>query len=134
MNKACPKDSFPLPSIDQIVDATASYELLNFMDAYSGYNQIKTHPEDEDKIAFTTGHAIYHYRVMPFGLKNAGTTFQRTVNEIFKELIENTMEVYVDDMLVKSPVHADQVKHLEEAFALLRKFNVKLTPRSAPSG
>ena len=76
LNKACPKESFPLPSIDQIVKATAGQELLNLMDAYSRYNQIKMHPIDEDKTAFTTGFVIYSYKVMPFGLKNVGATFQ----------------------------------------------------------
>ena len=66
---ACPKDIFPLPSIDQMVDATAGQELLGFMDAYSGYNQIKMHTTNKDKTAFTTGRAIYCYKVMSFGLK-----------------------------------------------------------------
>ncbi|KAK1588714.1 hypothetical protein Q3G72_026322 [Acer saccharum] len=72
LNKACPKDSFPLPRIDQLVDATAGHETLSFMDAYSGYNQIKMHRPDEEKTAFTTDQGLYCYTVMPFGLKNAG--------------------------------------------------------------
>ena len=72
------------------------------MDAYSGYNHIKMYPTDEDKIAFTTGREIFRYKVMPFGLKNAGTTFQRMIDQVFKNLIRHTMEVYMDDMLVKS--------------------------------
>ena len=102
LNEACPKDSYPLPRIDQLVEAMAGHELLSFMDAYFGYNQIKMHPLDEDKTAFTTGRKIYCYKVMPFGFKNAGDTFQQMVNKVFKDLIRNTMEVYVDDMLVKS--------------------------------
>ena len=112
----------------------AGYELLSFMDAYSGYNQIKMHPTDEDKTAFTTGRAIYCNKVMPFGLKKAEATFQRMVNKLFKELIGNTMEVYVDDMLLKSLDRSDHVKHLEEAFALLRKFNVKINPEKCAFG
>ena len=84
-----------------MVNATAGHELFSFMDAYSEYNQIKMHPLDEDKTAFTTGRAIYCYKVMSLRLNNAGTTFQRMVNEVFKELIGHTMEVYVD-MRVKS--------------------------------
>jgi len=84
-----------------MVDAIAVH-VLSFMDAYSRYKRIKMHPSDENKIAFTTGCAIYCYKVMPFGLKNVGATFQRMVNEVFKERIRNTMEVYVVDMLVKS--------------------------------
>ena len=72
------------------------------MDAYSGYNQIRMNPPDEDKIAFIMGREIYCYKVVPFGLKNAGATFQQMVNKVFKDLIGNTMKVYVDDMFVKS--------------------------------
>ena len=104
---------------------TVCQELLSFMDAYSEYNQIKMHSEDEK--VFTTGRA-YCYKVMPFSLKNAGVTFQLMVNEVFKELIGNPMEVYVNDMLVKSLDRSDHVKNSRETFALFRKFNVKLNP------
>ena len=74
VNRACPKDSFPLPRIDLIVDATAGHELLSFMDAFSGYNQIKMDTSDQEKTSFVTGQGTYYYQVMPFGLKNAGAT------------------------------------------------------------
>ena len=80
LNQACPKDSFPLPRIDQLVDSTAGHKLLTFMDAFSGYNQILLAKEDQEKIAFVTSQGLYCYRVMPFGLKNAGATYQRLVN------------------------------------------------------
>jgi hypothetical protein len=83
LNKACPKDSFPLPRIDMLVDSTAGYGLLSFMDAFSGYNQIRMHLADQEKTAFMTDQGIYCYQVMPFGLKNAGTTFQRLMNKTF---------------------------------------------------
>ena len=82
LNKACPKDSVPLPRIDQLMDATAGHEFLNFMDAYSGYNQIRMCPEDEDKTAFTIDHGLYCYKVMSFGLKNARATYQWLVNKV----------------------------------------------------
>ena len=85
LNRACPKDSFPLPRIDQLVDLTASHELLTFMDAFSGYNQIRMSEEDQEKIAFVTSQGLYYYRVMPFGLKNAGATYQRLVNQMFSK-------------------------------------------------
>ena len=72
LNKACPKDSFPLPRIDQLVDATAGHELLSFMDTYSGYNQIRMDPKDEEKTSVITNQGLYCYNIMPFGLKNAG--------------------------------------------------------------
>ena len=75
LNKACPKDSFPLPRIDQLVDSMAGHKLLTFMDAFSGYNQIKMAKEDQEKTAFITSQGLYCYKVMPFGLKNAGATY-----------------------------------------------------------
>ncbi|KAI5355931.1 hypothetical protein L3X38_008826 [Prunus dulcis] len=97
LKKACPKHSFSLPRIDQLVDATAGHELLSFMDAYSGYNQIFMHPPDSEHTAFITDKGLYCYNVMPFGQKNAGATYQRLVNKIFAGHIGNIMEVYVDD-------------------------------------
>uniref|UniRef100_A0A803QSU0 Reverse transcriptase domain-containing protein n=1 Tax=Cannabis sativa TaxID=3483 RepID=A0A803QSU0_CANSA len=99
LNKACPKDSFPLPSIDQLVDATAGHELLSFMDAYSGYNQIPMYEPDQEHTSFITDRCLYCYKVMPFGLINASATYQRLVNMMFADLLGDTMEVYVDDML-----------------------------------
>ena len=120
--------------IDQLVEAMAGHELLSFMDAYSDYNQIKMHPPDEDKTAFTTGQGIYCYRVMPFELKNARATFQRMVKKVFKNLIGSTMEVYVDDMLVNSIQRADHLQHLDKAFNLFRQYKVKLNPENARLG
>ena len=102
INRAYPKDSFPLPRIDLIVDATVGHELLSFMDAFSGYNQISMDPSDQEKTSFVTGQGTYCYRVMPFGLKNAGATYQRLVNKMFQKKIGASMEVYIDDMLLKS--------------------------------
>ena len=128
INRACPKDSFPLPRIDLIVDATAGHELLSFMDAFSGYNQISMDPDDQEKTSFFTGQGTYCYCVMPFGLKNAGATYQRLVNKMFQKQIGTTMEVYIDDMLVKSTTAELHIVHLSEAFQILRKYNMKLNP------
>ena len=93
INRACPKDSFPLPRIDLIVDATAGHELLSFMDTFSGYNQISMDPSDQEKTSFVTGQGTYCYRVMPFGMKNVGATYQRLVNKMFQKQIRASMEV-----------------------------------------
>ena len=85
---ACPKDSFPLLRIDQPADSIASHELLTFMDAFSGYNQIHMNEEDQEKIAFITSQGLYCYKVMPFGLKNARATYQKLVNHMFSKHIE----------------------------------------------
>ena len=102
LNNACPKDSFPLPRIDQLVDSTIGHKLLTFMDAFLGYNQILMKEEDQEKTAFVTSQGLYCYKVMSFGLKNVGTNYQRLVNQMFTKQIGRNMEVYVDDMLVKS--------------------------------
>ena len=128
VDRACPKDSFPLPWIDLIVDATAGHELLSFMDAFSGYNQISMDPDDQEKTSFITGQGTYCYRVMPFGLKNAGATYQRLVNKMFQKQIRASMEVYIDDMLVKSTSVTLHITHLSEAFQILREYNMKLNP------
>ena len=126
INRACPKDSFPLPRIDLIVDATTGYELLSFMDAFSGYNQISMDPDDQEKTLFVTGQGTYCYRVMPFGLKNAGATYQRLVNRMFQKQIGASMEVYIDDMLVKSTTAELHLTHMSEEFQILREYNMKL--------
>ena len=112
LNDACPKDSFPLPRIDQIVDASAGHGMLSFLDACSGYHQIPIHPLDAEKTSFITPHGLYCYNVMPFGLKNAGATYQRLVTKMFWPLHGSTMEVYIDDMLVKSKQHPNHGTHL----------------------
>ena len=126
VNLACSKDSFPLPRIDLIVDATAGHELISFMDAFSGYNQIRMDPNGQEKTSFVTGQGTYCYQVMPFGLKNAGATYQRLVNKMFQKHIGASMEVYIDDMLVKSVKAKLHVDHLVESFRVLKDYKMKL--------
>ena len=102
LNRACPKDSYPLPRIDTLVDSTARHELLSFMDAFSSYNQIKMNEEDQERTSFVTSQGLFCYKVMSFGLKNAGATYQRLMNKMFAHQIGRNAQVYVDDMLVKS--------------------------------
>ena len=117
INRACPKDSIPLPRIDLIADAMARF---SFMDAFFGYNQINMDPSDQEKTSFVTGQGTYCYRVMPFGLKNAGATYQRLVNKMFQNQIRAYMEVYIDDMLVKSVKAELHITHLAQAFQILK--------------
>ena len=88
LNKVHSKDSYPLPSIDQLVDATSWHELLTFMDAFLGYNQIRMTLEDNEKITFITDRGRFYYRIMTFDLKNVGVTYQHLVNKIFKDQIK----------------------------------------------
>ena len=126
LNKVCPKDSFPLPRINQLVDSTAEHKLLTFMDAFSGYNQIKMDEEDQEKTAFITSQGLYCYKVMPFGLKNVGATYQRLVNKMFNKQINRNMEVYVDDMLVKSKEELAHLDDLKETSTTLKQYQMKL--------
>jgi hypothetical protein len=134
LNKACPKDSFPLPRIDLLVDSTSRHELLSFMDAFSGYNQIYMEEADQEKTAFITDWGLYCYKMMPFGLKNAGATYQRLVNRMFRNQIGRNVEVYVDDLLVKSIRATKHIEDLRETFRTLRKYNMKLNPMKCAFG
>uniref|UniRef100_A0A2N9I869 Integrase catalytic domain-containing protein n=1 Tax=Fagus sylvatica TaxID=28930 RepID=A0A2N9I869_FAGSY len=109
LNKACPKDPFPLPKIDQLVDATSNHQRMSFLDAFQGYHQIAMNPADQEKTAFITPRGIFCYKVMPFGLKNAGATYQRMITRMFVGQMEKTVEVYIDDMVVKSVLARDHL-------------------------
>ncbi|KAM0991464.1 hypothetical protein ACFX2C_009844 [Malus domestica] len=125
------KESLLLQNV-LLIDSTVGCELMSFMDAYSRYNQILMNHPDQEHTAFTIDRGLYCYKVMPFGLKNAGATYQRLVNSMFAEQIGKSMEVYVDDMLVKSK-HVDQhITNLSETFNILKRFISKATDRCAP--
>ena len=85
LNKAHPKDNYPLSRVDVLMDSMAQHQLLSFMDAFSGYNQIQMHEDDQEKTSFVTSQGLFYYKVMPFGLKNAGTTYQRIMNKMFAQ-------------------------------------------------
>ena len=128
LNKACPKDCFPLPRIDQLVDSTLGHAILSFMDAFSGYNQIHMDPKDEVHTPFITHFGTYCFKMMPFGLKNVGATFQRLVTEVFKPQLGRNVESYVDDMIVKSRKREDHLRDLQETFDRLRYYNLHINP------
>ena len=117
-----------------MVDGASGQEIMSFLDAYSGYNQIQMYEPDIPKTAFTTNTANYCYKVMPFGLKNAGATYQRLMDKVFKKQIGKNMEVYVDDMIVKSREVEKHLEDLEEVFALIRKYNIRLNPEKCVFG
>ena len=120
LNKAYPKDSYPLPRIDRLVDSMAGHKLLNFMDTFSRYNQIRMDETDQEKTSFVTSQGLFCYKVMPFGLKNAGATYQRLVNHMFRPQIGRNVEVHVDDMLVKNQNEEIHLDDLQETFDTLR--------------
>ena len=134
LNRACLKDSYPLPRIDTLVDSTARRELISFMDAFSGYNQIKMNEDDQERTSFVTSQGLFCYKGMPFGLKNAGATYQRLMNKMFTHQIGRNVQVYVDEMLVKSLRENNHLDDLQETFDTLRSYNMKLNPSKCVFG
>jgi hypothetical protein len=134
LNKACPNDSFPLPRMDILVGSTSGHKLLIFMDAFSGYNQIHMNDIDQEKTFCITDQGLYCYKMMGFRLKNAGATYQRLVNKMLRGQIGRNVEVYVDDMLVKSIQAANHIVDIEETFNTLRDYKMKLNPAKCAFG
>ncbi|XP_069155857.1 uncharacterized protein [Solanum lycopersicum] len=134
LNKASPKDNFPLPNIHILIDNCAKHEMQSFVDCYAGYHQILMDEEDTEKMAFITPWGVYHYRVMPFGLKNAGATYMRAMTTIFHDMIHKEIEVYVDDVIIKSRESSDHLTHLRKFFERLRRYNLKLNPAKCAFG
>jgi hypothetical protein len=134
LNSACPKEEFVLPRIDQIIDSTASLESLYFLDAYSGYNQIKMAEEDEENMAFIMPFGCFCYTARTFGPRNAGATYQRCMQECIASQVDRNIHVYIDDVFVNSKHQGDLLADLAETFTNLRKYNIKLNPQKCTFG
>jgi hypothetical protein len=134
LNKACSKDDFPLPHIGMLVDNTARSALMSFMDGFSRYNQILMAPEDITKMTFVTEWGIYCYTVMPFELKNAGTMYQRMATALLHDMMHKEVEVYVDDMIVKSATRGEHITNLRKFFKRITKYKLRLNPNKCTFG
>jgi hypothetical protein len=134
LNKACPKDPYPLPPIDQIVDSTSGCDLLSFIDAYSGSHQIKMVKDDRKYTAFVTVDGLYCYIVIPYGLLNALPTFARAMNVTLGDLVRDIVEVYVDDIVVKTRESHSFLENLAQVFDKLRATSTKLNPEKCVFG
>ncbi|GJR24188.1 reverse transcriptase domain-containing protein [Tanacetum coccineum] len=134
LNNACPKDCYPLPEIDWKVESLYGYPFKCFLDAYKGYHQIKMAKEDEEKTAFITSQGIFCYSKMPFGLKNAGSTYQRLVDKAFQKQIGRNLEVYVDDLVIKSRKEEEIIRDIIETFKTLQQINMKLNLKKCTFG
>jgi hypothetical protein len=135
LNKYCPKDPFGLPHIDEVVDSTAGYELLSFLDCYSGYHHISLREEDQIKTSFITLFGAYCYMTMSFGLKNVGATYQQAIQLCLKDQIRDQLiEAYVNDVVVKTKVTSTLVNDLDQTFKALNKFQWKLNPKKCVFG
>jgi hypothetical protein len=128
LNKACSKDPYPLPRIDQIVDSTSGCDLLSFIDAYSGFHQIKMVRDDRKHTAFVTVDGLYCYIVMPYGLLNALPTFARAMNITLGDLVRDIVEVHVDDIVVNTRESNSLLENLAQVFDKLHATSTKLHP------
>ena len=115
-----------MPKIDQLVDATVSHTRMSFLDAFQGYHQIPLALDDQEKTTFVTLIGNYHYKVMSFGLKNAGCTYQRMMTRMFESLLGKNIEVYIDDMVVKSKMVSEHLGDLRAIFEILRHYKLRL--------
>ena len=134
LNKACPKDPFPMPKIDQLVDATVGHPWMSFLDAFQGYHQIPLALDDQEKTTFVTSIGNYHYKVMPFDLKNAGFTYQRMMTRMFELLLGKNIEIYIDDMVVKSKMVSEHLGDLRVIFEVLRNYKLRLNASKCSFG
>ena len=115
-----------MPKIDQLVDATVGHPQMSFLDAFQGYHQIPLALDDQEKTAFVTPIGNYHYKVMLFGLKNAGSTYQRMMTRMFELQLGKNIEIYINDMVVKSKMISEHLGDLRAIFEILRKYKLHL--------
>ena len=134
LNKACPKDPFPMPKIDQLVNATVGHPQMSFLDAFQGYHQIPLALDNQEKTAFVTSIGNYHYKVMPFGLKNVGSTYQKMMTRMFESQLGKNIKIYIDDMVVKSKMVSEHVGDLRVIFKILRKYKLRLNASKCSFG
>ena len=134
LNKACPKDPFLMPKKDQLVDATVGHPQMSFLDAFQGYHQIPLALDDQERTAFVTPIGNYHYKVMPFGLKNARSTYQRMMTRMFELQLGKNIEIYINDMVVKSKMVSEHLEDLRVIFQILRKYKLRLNASKCSFG
>jgi hypothetical protein len=136
LNRATPKDEYPMPIADTLINNASGNRIISFLDGNAGYNQIFMAEEDASKTAFICPGFIglFEWVVMTFGLKNAGATYQRAMNLIFHELLRNIVEVYIDDIVVKSAEFSSHVADLRKAFYKMRRYGLKMNPRKCAFG
>ena len=134
LNKAYPKDLFPMPRIDQLVNVIAGHPQISFLDAFQGYHQIPLTVDDQEKTAFVTPIGNYHYKVMSFDLKNARSTYERMTTRMFEPQLGKSIKVYIDDMVVKNKVVPEHVKDLGDIFEILRRHKLHLNTSKCSFG
>ena len=134
LNKPCSKDPFPIPQINQLMDATVGHPYMSFLDAFQGYHQIPLALADQEKTVFVMPTWNYHYKVMPFGLKNARSTYQWMITRMFEPQLGKNIEVYIDDMVLKSKVESEHVSDIRSIFEMLREHKLRLNASKCSFG
>jgi hypothetical protein len=134
LNKATPKDNYPLRRMDQVVDSMANAAVMSLLDCFSGYHQCWMAKEDEEKTSFITPFRTFCFVQMPEGLKNAGSTFTRMIGTMFKPQISRNIQAYVDNLIIKSANRANHVSDLAETFTNMRRAGLKLNPEKCVFG
>jgi hypothetical protein len=136
LNRATPKDEYPMPIEEMLINAAAGNKILSFMDGNVGYNQIFMALKDIHKTAFWVSGVVglFEYVVMTFGLKNAGATYQRAMNYIYHDLIDKLVEIYIDDVVVKSTLTRGHLEDLHQVFEWTRRFRLKMNPKKCAFG
>jgi ribonuclease HI len=131
LNKCSRKDNYPLPKMEHMLQKVSGSKVMSFIDGFSGYNQIAVHPEDREKTAFTTPWGTFMYEKMPFGLMNAGATFQRAMDIAFIGEKDKFVLIYLDDITVFSNSHELHLQHLRKTFLKCRKYGISLNPKKS---
>jgi len=131
LNKVSLKDNYPLPKMDHILQRVVGASRMSLLNGYSGYNQILVHEDDRDKTTFTTPWGTFHYAKMPFGLNNAGATFQRAMDMAFANEKDVFLIVYLDDLTVFSKTDEEHLYHLKVVFQKCRKYGISLDPKKS---
>jgi hypothetical protein len=136
LNRATPKDEYPMPVVETLINTAAGHKILSFMDGNAGYNQIFMAPEDINKTAFRVPGAVglFEYVVMTFGLKNAGATYQRAMNYIFHDLIGKLVEIYIDDVVMKFALVEGHLGDLWQVLEPTRSFGLRMNPKKCAFG
>jgi hypothetical protein len=136
LNRATPKDEYPMPIADMLINDASGHKVISFLDGNAGYNQIFMAEEDTSKTAFICPGfvGLFEWIVMTFGLKNAGATYQRVMNLIFHDLIGVIMEIYIDDVVVKLAAHDSHLADLHLAFERMRYYGLKMNPLKCAFG
>jgi len=134
LNKVSLKDHYPLPKMDHILKRVVGASRISLLDGFSGFNQILVHPDDQDKTSFTTPWGTFKYVKMPFGLKNAGATFQRAMDITFAKDIHDFLVIYLDDLIAFSKLDQEHLEHLKQVFLICRKYGISLNPKKSLFG